>query len=478
LREDSRFVQITLPNLASPEQWQLVTHILANQRIYESLLDDEWDGENLFHYLQQLDQREERNVFHVFCGTDQRFALSPNGEGDYHLRLSQPAEKVSMSAEQRQALANIANALLEAFPQERRSPWTPFEMLEQIKRLSAFDTSSLETLLPTDLTHWLRRQDAWLQVSRDLWFPRHLIPLPAQNRRYAVLSVQAEKNGRLNPLLMPMDIGAQSMQEARELEILTEESSVVSQQTPEKKSWQITLLTLHLNEGYIPIPPQMRGFYPRDKNKETVYPLPGIWFSDASEMIVWLDLEHHRLYGPDIIDQFAFLEAGTILGIFWSNAGLTFRIIGQDPDVFEEETRLIDLTELAQVRSTQLESYRSSLRFLLTTAPQGKAFSELYLELCQRQQHKPSRSTIRAILSSSPEFSFDRTEKKWKTLVSVSEEAGAKALRKVVVTAQHMTSNTSSQHTDTPSLATMIARNHQQLVRLRQVYGSRNKEAN
>jgi len=474
LREDNRFKEVALPDLAYP-QWRLSIHTLANQCIFESLLDDAWDGEDLCHYLQQLDQQSDETLFHVFCLADQRFSLSQNAEGCYHISLSQQMRKVNLNAEQKQALEDLADKLLEAFPQQRRSPWTIFEIVEQVKRLSAADFPSLEVLLPAELTQWLRRQDGWAQVGRDLWFPRHLLPSPAQNRRYAVLSIKAGKNGQIPSLLTPMETNEQSANETMDQEIPVEEPSSTSRQTPERNRWKVTLLTLHLNEGYIPIPPQMRGFYPHDRNKDTICMLPGIWFADASEMTVWLDLERHRLYGPDITDQLAFLDAGTILGIFGSNAGFTFSMIGQDPDIFEEEARLIDITELAQMRSSLLESYRTSLRLLLASAQQGNVFSELYLELCQRQQHKPNRSTIRAILSSSPEFFFDKSEKKWKLLSGVSEETGASALRKVAVTAQQITSDSGSQPSDMPSLATMIARNHQQLIDLRKVYGHKNE---
>jgi len=210
--------------------------------------------------------------------------------------------------------------------------------------------------------------------------------------------------------------------------------------------------------------------YPHDQKLQNVYMFSGIWFADASEITVWLDTTHHHLYGPDLTDQLAFLEAGTILEISWSNAGFTFNLAGQDPATFEEEARLIDLTGLAQVRSMLLESYRSSLRILLASSPQGKNFSDLYLQLCQRQQHKPNRSTVRAILSSSPEFFFDRQEKKWKLLPNVPEEVGASALRKVVAVAQQSSDENSHRSTDALSLTTMIARSRQQLTDLRQFY--------
>src|SRR6266567_1729626 len=75
LREDSRFKEATLPELPFPGQWQLSTHTIANQLIYDCLLNDDWDGEDLCHYLQLLDQQHIEATFHIFCRSDKRFSL-------------------------------------------------------------------------------------------------------------------------------------------------------------------------------------------------------------------------------------------------------------------------------------------------------------------------------------------------------------------------------------------------------------------
>ncbi|GHO61273.1 hypothetical protein KSC_001650 [Ktedonobacter sp. SOSP1-52] len=474
LREDSRFKEVALPDVAFPRQWMLSEHIIANQRIYDSLLHDEWDGKDLLQHLQQLDQQSVEATFHIFCRTDTRFSLSQNEEGLYRICLSQQIAKVSLSTEQMQALESIAEQLVNSFPQQRRSPWTIFELLEQIKYLTS-DHPSLGTLLPAELTQWLRQRDEWVKVGRDLWFPQQLLPPPVPNHHYAVLSVNTNKSGQGSSFLEPVETSDQIASETKNQEISDEKQLLTSQQGPTGNRWRITLLTLHLNEGYIPVPSQVRSFYPHKQNRDNIVILSGIWFSDASEMTIWLDMTHHRLYGPDIADQLAFLDAGTILEIIWSNAGFTFHLAGQNPKVFEEEARLIDLTELAQVRSTLLESYRTSLRVLLTSAKQGKGFDELYLELCQRQQHKPSRSTIRAILSSSPEFIFDKTERKWELLPSISKETGASALRKIVVAARQVGTKDNDQFSETVSLSSMIERNRQQLMGLRKFYSGKDQ---
>lgn len=470
LREDSRFKKAALPELPFPGQWQLSTHTIANQLIYDCLLNDEWDGEDLCHYLQLLDQQYIDATFHIFCRSDKRFSLSQNERGRYLIILNQKIVKVSLSAEQKEVLDRLADQLLEAFPHQGRTPWATFEILEQIKHISS-DFPSLETLLPSDLAQWLSQRAEWIKVGRDIWFPKHLLPPPVQNRRYAVLSVDTGKRDQIPFFLEPLETSEPGISDEINQQISHDKQVQDSQQTLSRNRWKVALRTLHLNEGYIPVPPRMRVLYTHDQRLSNLSVYPGIWFADASEMMVWLDTTHHRLYGPDITDQLAFLDAGTILEIFWSNAGFTFNLAGQDPEIFEEEARLIDLTELAHLRSTLLESYRTSLRTLLASTYQGKVFAELYLELSQRQQHKPNRSTIRAILSSSPEFFFDKSESKWKLLPNISEETGASALRKVVVAAQQIVSENSHQSPDALSLTTMIARNRRQLVNLREFYG-------
>jgi hypothetical protein len=469
LREDSRFKEAALPDLPFPGQWQLSTHTIANQLIYDSLLHNEWDGEDLSYYLQQLDQQNTEATFHIFCRTDKRISLSPDEGGCYHIILNQMIVKVSLSSEQKKDLDGLACQLLEAFPHQNRAPWATFEILEQIKHISS-NFPTLEPLIPTELAHWLSRRDEWAKVGRDLWFPKHLLPPPVQNRRYAVLSVDAGKRGQMPSFLEPVDTDEQDMSEVINQEISYDKQTQDPQQTVSRNRWKVVLRTLHLNEGYIPVLPRMRVFYPYGQKLSNLSVLPGIWFADASEMTVWLDMTHHRLYGPDVTDHLAFLDAGTILEIFWSNAGFTFSLAGQDPEIFEEEARLIDLTELAHLRSTLLESYRTSLRVILASANQGKVFAELYLELYQRQQHKPNRSTIRGILSSSPEFFFDKSERKWRLSLNISNETGASALRKVAVAAQQIASKNGHQSPDTLSLTTMIASNRQQLIDLRKFY--------
>lgn len=470
LREDGRFQEVVLPNQSLPHQWQLGTHTLANGLLSASLLNDEWDGADLSHYLQQLDHQQAETTFHVFCLHDKRFSFSQDEDGRYHIVLSQKTEKAWLSEELKDFLERVALQLLAAFPQQSRTPWATSEIIEQIQHIAP-SSLLLEQLVPAALAQWLEHREEWSKVGSDIWFPQQLLPSPAQNRRYAVYPVGAEPSVSSLTLLDSSERDEQESTDRVNQAASDDKQRDGSQPMPSGLRWKVTLLTLHLNEGYLPIPPQARTLYPHEKRLEGPCAFSGIWFFDESAMTVWLDRTSHRLYGPDIAEQLAFLDAGTIVEVLWSNAGITLHLAGHNPEVFEEETRLIDLTELAQVRSIVLESYRASLRILLAATGHGKSFAELYGELCQRQQHPPNRSTIRAILSSSPEFCFDTSESTWKLQPNISDEVGARVLRKVALAAQQTASQDNSQSPDVFSLPAMIARNRQQLTDVRQLYG-------
>jgi hypothetical protein len=240
----------------------------------------------------------------------------------------------------------------------------------------------------------------------------------------------------------------------------------------DQKSWHVVLRTVHLNEGYIPVPPKVHMLYPHARRLANPNVLSGLWVADRSSLTLWLDRTRHELFGSDLQDQFSFLEAGALLQVTWQAAGLIFQVLEADTQVAEEESRLVDLTSLAHLRSTLLESYRASLRALFAESWQALSFQELYQALCQRQQHTPNSATIRTILSSSPEFEYLKSARKWSLNVLTTSEVGARALRRSVLVAQEepegegMVRAVSTPH----SLVEMIAKQRHDLQALRSRY--------
>jgi hypothetical protein len=134
------------------------------------------------------------------------------------------------------------------------------------------------------------------------------------------------------------------------------------------------------------------------------------------------------------------------------------------------------LSDLAQRRSAILESYRASLHSILGKHNSPLRFQELYEELCSRQQHQPNRTSIRSILSSSPEFIFLKAERKWGLNTAISSEMSVKSLRQTAMIAHLVEGDTIAAHQEPVSLPRMITKNRQQITALRSVYLANDKD--
>ncbi len=469
LREDSRFWQVMLLQQATETQWQLAIHTVANQHLYELLLDGLWDGHNLYRCLENLDRNAAASSFHIFCLGDDRFLLSQDENDLYSLALSADMATVELTTEQKKVVEQLAPQLLDHFPNDSRKPWTTSSILGELREWSR-PADILDEVIPAALESWLLRQEEWVRVGVDSWLPKSKLPLVAARHRYAV-----------PPIFSPTDSTATALPDLMSGEDLASDASQVIDQPVESKEqpplnrsvrWRVTLRTCHINEGVIPVPTQARHFYPHARKLARMIALPGLWFTDGSDMTIWLDRAKHQLFGLDLQDQFAFLEAGEMLEVEWTAVGLVFRTLGIDPKVADEESRLIDLTHLSQLRSATLESYRVSLRAILGEQNKALSFEAIYEELYNRQQHKPNRATVRTILSSSLEFVFVKAEGKWTLNPEVASEAGAKSIRRFSMVAKEVEDGGSrtEQEPNPLSLSQMIAKNRQHITTLRSIY--------
>ncbi len=194
-------------------------------------------------------------------------------------------------------------------------------------------------------------------------------------------------------------------------------------------TWTATLYCIHLLAGFIPIPKAIRGIYPAPTpGEENTAVLKGLWYEDATDLWIWLDRTHHRLYGPDLLDKIGWLPAGTRLQIDWNAEQIVLREAGQDLDVQRAETRLVDLEELKKLRGGIGESYRQAIQTILTATPDGLTFKELASALNQRQNHEVARGTIHSILSSG---GFIQHERRW--FAAIDTTRGAKQLREALL---------------------------------------------
>ncbi len=470
LREDSRFQEVTFPEPLAETQWRLAMHTVANQHLYNLLLDELWDGHDLFHCLEKFDKDTNNSAFHIFALSDERLLLTQTENYQYHLTLRETTTAVELTIGQKSLLDQLLSQLLDHLPQEETKPWTTSSLLEELRRL-AHPLKALQEVLPTALENWLLHKEEWVRVGVDSWLPKSKLPTTTTRHRYAVPPVFTSADNLVVSTAMP-DLMS-------EKDLAWDSSQMVEEPESLNKGvrWRVILRTFHINEGSLSVPKQARSFYPHARRLSNTIVIPGLWFTDASDITLWLDRTKHQLFGPDLQDQLAFLEAGTILEITWTTFGIRFYTVGLDPKVAEEETRLVDLSCLSQLRSSTLESYRASLRAIMSEQNKTLSFQEVYEALCERQQHKPNRVTIRTILSSSPEFVFVKAEGKWSLKPGIASDIGAKFLRRSIMVAcqSEVDSSMTQQELLSPSLSQMIAKNRQQMASLRSLYLSDRK---
>jgi len=468
LREDSRFQAVVLPHQPGIIQWCLSVQTVANAALYDLLVDESWDGQDLRTSLEQLDEAQGTS-WHIFCLHDQRFLLSEDKQSVYSLSLSTHQSKLLLTLEQKSTIERVAPQLLLVVAQNSKKPWSTASIMEELKRLSE-ESEVLDACVPAALENWLLTQEVWGRVGVDTWLPKSEIPRIEKRHRYAVLPVSSAENRR--NLVMPevVDEHILTQDAIQAVEELTDTEAQEINFPNKSVHWRVILRTVHINEGIVSIPKQARALYPHVRKLSNNIALAGIWFTDASEMTVWLDKEKHQLYGIDLQEQLAFLEAGTVLEVTLTTTSIVFVTCDVDQQVAEEEARLVDLSDLAQQRSTALESYRASIRAILTKYNSPLRFQELYEELCNRQQHQPNSTSVRSILSSSPEFIFLKAAGKWELDTTISPEMSLKSLRRVAMVARHAEGDTIATHQEPVSLSRMIAKNRQQLTALRSAY--------
>ena len=470
LREDSRFREVPPIEGGAETRWQLTSHTVANQRLCDLLSNNLWDGYDLYGCLAHLDQEQGDTFFHVFARGDKRFQLIQDEQGIYRLLLSKALPTRMLVIEEKSTLDALAPRLLERAQDRKAKPWTTTELLKLLRE-GANQPGTLERVIPATLEQWLLQQNEWTRVGLEYWIPQAQLPSDTSRHRYAVWSVFPPANGIKN-IIGPEFVDENTLQfDTTQVE---EEVAETKEAHPLRNQvrWRITLRTVHLNEGRIPVPSAARVLYPQAQKLSNKVALAGLWFDDQSHLTIWLNKTKHELSGPDLQDQFAFLEAGTILGVTWTALGIRLQVIGSDVQTAKEEERLVDLTGLAQLRSTLLESYRGSLRAILEEQNQGLSFQELYAAICQRQQHKPNRATIRSILSSSPEFAIARLPGQWTLNLSMAPNEAAKMIRRSVIAAHQAEGiyKDTKQAGNPPSLSEMLAKNREHLRALRDLY--------
>jgi len=226
-------------------------------------------------------------------------------------------------------------------------------------------------------------------------------------------------------------------------------------------SWTFPLRTIHLLEGFLPVPPGARSAYPpRGVGEEDREVLRGLWYDSDERLWLWLDRNQDRLYGRDLAQKLEWLEAGDLLRVQWTPDVVVLRLAGHDDEVQREEERLVDPQALKALRGGAGESYRQSLQAILSEKPEGLTFVPVVQALRERQGHDVARNTVRAILYAG---GFLHRDRRW--FAAPQSEHGGRKLRAALADA--LVVNRQSDGATTPTSQTERRRKQAQAIRIR-----------
>lgn len=411
---DERFARAEARQGSILPHWKLAEQTLANTRLLNELIAGTWDGQHLDEKLLALEQEDQQH--YTFYPHDPR--MFQNRQGAWE---AAGERQITLPLGLKEELDTYKDRLHTRWS-ELHTPLTVGQILAILEELGweHDDIASVHRCVRA----WLLASSQFRRVGLDYWMPAEHLPSEVQRTRLQVLPVRASSEPADQSV---PEGGSQATDEERD----RRRQPIVFKGTATKTQveWTATLRSIQQIEGFLPIPRAVRGIYPPiAPGEEGISVLKGLWHEDASDLWIWLDRTHHRLYGPDLLDKIGFLPAGLKLHIQWNADQIVLREAGLDQDVQREETRLVDLEELSKLRGGIGESYRQSIQALLMAAPEGLTFKEIVLALSQRQNHEVTRGTVRSILNSG---GFIQHQHRW--FAAPDATKGAKQLREVLL---------------------------------------------
>ena len=386
-----RFVLAYEADGRHPRQWRLSTQALANNRLLDALRSGAWNGRDLDDELARLDAEDQTH--YVFCPADPRFTQHPGGT----LEPSDSEYNLVLPPETKAALDAFGPALLEQWHSEGAEPLTVRQLTERLGNLGWTEATARNGWLL--VRAWLL---GWTEVARagqDYWVPSNSIPTGPGHTRLQVLPISSV----LSPDLEKAEnVTTYVPGSARRETSPTIDNSPVPQgkaTMANQVSWTYPLRTVHLLEGFIPVPAAARSAYPpRGVGEGDREVLRGLWYDDDERLWLWLNRTQDRLYGPDLARQLEWFEAGDLLRVQWTPDVIVLRLAGHDDEVQREEARLVDPQALKALRGGLGESYRQSLQAILSEKAGGLPFAQVVWALRERQGHDVPRNTVRALL--------------------------------------------------------------------------------
>jgi hypothetical protein len=417
-----RFVLAYEADGKHPRQWRLSTQALANNRLLDELRSGAWDGRGLEAELSRLDTEDQ--VHYVFCPSDPRFATLPDGT----LEPADLERNIALALETRVELDALGPILLEQWRAEGAKPLTVRQITERLGAIGWTEARARNGWLLARA--WLLEWSEVSRVGQDYWIPNDQIPKGPQRTRLQVLPVAS---GSVSMETSDMIIVPNSLSGSPENKTaptmhktpLIPGKAVI----PTTENWTCPLRTIHLLEGFVPVPPHVRGAYPpRAIGEGDREVLRGLWYDEVESLWLWLDRVQDRLYGPDLAQKLAWLEAGDVLHGQWTPDVVVLRIVGHDDEVQREESRLVDPQALKALRGGIGETYRQSVQGILAENVEGLTFAQVVRALRDRQGHDVHRGTVRTLLYAG---GFVQRGGRW--FAAPQSEVGARQLRKALV---------------------------------------------
>jgi hypothetical protein len=407
LREDSRFWEIE-----GIKHFQLAQHSLANEILADHLWQGIWDGVDIESALQRLDKSDEGS-FHVFCPADPRFV-----QQDEQWSL-EACPTVSFPETVQVALDRLTGDLL-SYHRQGGSPLNTRQFIELLLRLK--EDLPLEADDIERVESWLCGRREWSEIARGLWTPTDMVPTLPTPQLLSVWRIQGGSNNRevTAERVQIVETAGDEASEPGEC-IVRLPDPPVERHPDSAVSWTHVLRTTHILGNYLPVPTGARFRYPRFVGQSGAVAISGLSYDTGREGFLWLDREHHRFFGDLLREIIEWEEAGRRLLVNWRPAGVVIRLGEVDHEVQQEEQRHIAPQALHELRFGHGESYRQVLVSILQQRASGMNFKALYEELVKLQGHHPSRSSIRAVLTQSPEFLFKDSAWHWRAIPEAAE---------------------------------------------------------
>lgn len=393
----ARFALVAEANRKHRRQWRLHTQTAANNRLLDALVSGTWDGRDLETELARLDAAD--NVHYIFCPSDPRFTTHSDGR----LEPTDQERNIVLPPPIQAELAALSPLLLQQWQSEGAQPHTVRHITEMFGHLGWSRAQERDgwLLVRTWLSGWSEVQ----RVGQDYWLPANAVPHTPIHSRLQVLPLAtlpnqdeeaepATEEAEMSAVDAPAPANRSSAPALNKNQML-QSSTVIAQSV----SWTQPLRTLHLLEGFLPVPSTARSAYPpRIVGEGEKQVLRGLWFDSDEQLWLWLDRTQDRLYGPELAHQLEWREAGDLLRIEWRPEIIVLRPAGHDDDIQREELRLVDPEELKALRGGLGESYRQSLQAILSASPEGLTFAQVVTVLRERQAHDVHHGTVRTLL--------------------------------------------------------------------------------